>query len=70
MGREELNKIVKQGPVRIRVNDGSAYEIMSSELVTVSDIAASILYRANDGKWRHVYLPLVTMSVIEPIDAA
>ncbi len=67
MDREELTAIIRQGPVRIRMNDGRAYEIPSSEFATVSDIAASVLHRSDDGKLRHVYLPLVTMTAIEPM---
>jgi hypothetical protein len=68
MDREELNEIVlAEAPFMIRMNDGRAYEVKSKEFITISDIAASVLYRHEDGKLRHVYLPLVTMSAIGPI---
>lgn len=70
MDREELTAIIKRGPVTIRMNDGLAYEVRSPEFITISDIAASVLYRHADGKLRHVYLPLVTMSAVEPIEMA
>lgn len=70
MDREELNAIVRKGPVRIRMNDGGAYEVPSTEFITVSDIAAAVLYRHQDGKLRHVHLPLVTMTAVEPLETA
>jgi hypothetical protein len=36
----------------------------------VSDIAAHVLYRADDGRLKAAVLPLVTMSVVEPIAPA
>jgi hypothetical protein len=70
MDREELTTILHDTPVVIRMNDGREYEVPSREFVTVSDIAASVLYRHADGKLRHVYLPLVTMSGVEPLASA
>lgn len=69
LDREELTVLIKEGPVRITMNDGRSFDVESSEFITVSDIAAALLYRANDGKWRHVHLPLVTMTSVEPIAA-
>jgi hypothetical protein len=67
MDREELNAILRETPVRIRMNDGRAHDVLDREFVTVSDIAASVLHRHPDGKLRHVYLPLVTMCAVEPL---
>lgn len=67
MGRKELNALIAKGPVRIRMNDGEVSTIESSEFVTVSDIAAAVLYHADDGKLRHLHLPLVTMSGVESL---
>ena len=68
MEREELTALIAKGPVLIRMNDGSEFTIESSEFATVSDIAAAVLYRSEkDGKYRHVHLPLVTMTAVEPI---
>ena len=68
MDREELNALIAKGPVRILMNDGNEYLIESAECVSVSDIAAAVLYRdEQDGKLRHMYLPLVTMSGVEPL---
>lgn len=68
MDREELTDIIRKGPVRITMNDGSSYVVNGPEMAVVSDIAASILHKCEDGKWRNVYLPLVTMASIEPLD--
>jgi hypothetical protein len=67
MNREELNGILRETPVRIRMNDGRAYDVLDRELVTVSDFAASVLHRHPDGKLRHVYLPLAKMCALEPL---
>lgn len=70
MDRDELNQLIAKGPVRILMNDGNVYTVESSEFITVSDIAAAVLYRSEkDGKYRHMHLPLVTMSGVEPLAA-
>jgi len=69
MDREELTKLIKNGPVRILMNDGNSYEVPGTEFAVVSDIAAYTLYRADDGKMRTMILPLVTMSGVEPLSA-
>ena len=68
MDREELNALIAKGPVRIHMNDGQSYFVPSPEFALVSDIAAAVLYLADDGKYRHFHLPLVTMSGVEPIE--
>ena len=70
MDRAELLDLLREGPIRIRMNDGRAYEVKSIEFASVSDISAAVLYQsAEDGKYRHVHLPLVTMSAVEPLVA-
>jgi hypothetical protein len=69
MDREELTALIRKGPVRVTMNDGTTFTIHAAEFATVSDIAAAVLYRADDGKFRHVHLPLVTMCAVEPIEA-
>lgn len=58
---------IGRGPIRITMNDGSVYDIPSRELATVSDISASVLDKADDGKWRPHHLPLVTMASAEEL---
>ena len=71
MDREELTQLVRSGPIRIRINDGRFYDVPSSEMIVVSDISASVLYRSeHDGKLRTVHLPMVTMSGVDEIGAA
>ncbi len=70
MDRKELTALISRGPIRITMNDGQSYEIQSSEFATVSDIAAAVLVRASDGKFRHVHLPLVTMCAVEPVETS
>lgn len=67
MDREELLALLRQGPHRIRMNDGHHYDVASLEMAVVSDIAAYVLRRSDDGKLRTVVLPLVTMTAVEPL---
>lgn len=69
MDRLELNALIHEGPIRITMNDGRSFDIERPEMASVSDISAAVLYRAADGKYRHVHLPLVTMTSVEPIGA-
>jgi hypothetical protein len=68
--RETLLNAIKEGPVVVHMNDGSRYEIPSVEFATVSDIAAAVLVKDADGKWRHRLLSLVCMCSVEPLAAA
>lgn len=52
------------------MNDESAYEIPGPEFALVSDISAAVLHRSEDGKYRTIHLPLVTMCRVEELDAA
>jgi len=69
MDKKELDALIAQGPVRVKMNSGDEFIIPSKEMSIVSDIAASFLYKdPDDGKWRQLTLPLVTMSVAELIE--
>jgi hypothetical protein len=70
MDREELTNLARQGPIRIRMKDGCSYDVPNIEQILISDISASVLYRHADGKLRHVHLPLVAMSGVEPLTSA
>lgn len=70
MDRESLLSILRKGPVTIRMNDGSEFAVPSIEHALVDDIAAAVLYQADDGKWRTVHLPLVTMAAVHPLAEA
>lgn len=67
MEREELNALIREGPIRITMNDGRSFVVDGMEMAVVSDIAASALHRADDGRLKHIYLPLVTMTSVEPL---
>jgi hypothetical protein len=70
MDRETLQTAIKEGPVVVKMNDGSRYEIHGLEFATVSDIAAAVVVRDPDGKLRHRLLSLVCMCSVEPLAAA
>jgi len=70
MDRKELMAAIRKGPILIRMNDGSEYVVENMEMAMVSDIAAHVLYRdEEDGKYRAAILPLVTMSLVQPLVA-
>ncbi len=70
MDRETLLNAIKEGPVVVKMNDGSRYEIPSIEFATVGDIAAYVLVRDGDGKLRARSLALVCMCSVEGAHAA
>lgn len=65
MDREELLSMVHTGPVTIRMNDGRSYEVPGPEYILVSSMSAVVLHKSDDGKWRNISLPLVTMTGVE-----
>lgn len=67
MDREKPTDLIKDGPVRINMDDGRSFHVAGPEMATASDIAAAVLYRADEGKYRHIHLPLVTMTSVEPL---
>lgn len=70
MDREELNEWIRQGPIRFTMNSGDTVDILHREMVTVSSMAAVVLVKCPDGKYRHQVFPLVTMSKVEQLEAA
>jgi len=68
--REELNEWIRLGPIRITMNSGDTVDIMNRELVMVSSMAAVVLVRCEDGKYRNKVYPLVTMSKVEQLEPA
>lgn len=69
MDREELQALIRKGPVKITMNDGQVFEIPTSDFCIVSDISAALLRKCEDGKWRTIHLPLVTMTSVELLTA-
>ncbi len=70
MDREELNDWIRRGPIRITMNCGGTVDILNREMVTVSSMAAAVLVKCEDGKYRHHLFPLVTMSKVEQLEPA
>lgn len=70
MDREELMKVIRQGPVRITMNNNQTFHVPDREFAIVDDIAAHVLYRETNGKMRTVILPLVTMAVVEQLETS
>jgi len=70
MDRETLLNAIKEGPVVVKMIDGSQYEIPSIEFATVGDIAAYVLEKDSDGKLRARSLALVCMCSVEAAHAA
>jgi len=69
MHREELTELIRQGPVRVKMNNGDTFEIPSSEFATVSDISAAVLVR-DDGRLIHRHLSLVCICSAEVLPSA
>lgn len=74
--RQELTALIAEGlspyshGCSYSYKGGRGYEVPGPEFATVSDIAAAVLYRGEDGKYRHIHLPLMTMSGVEPLEAS
>lgn len=52
------------------MNDGRTFDVPSIEFVTADDIAAHVVTKSDDGKYRARILSLVTMvSIATPVDS-
>lgn len=67
MDRRELNELIRQGPVRIRMNNGEKYDVPGMEFAMVSDNSAAVLVSGEDGKLRTKHLALVAVCSVEPL---
>ena len=68
MDRETLIQAAKAGPIRVTMNDGRVFDIPSIEFVTADDIAAHVVTKSADGRYRAKILSLVTMVSIESLE--
>jgi len=68
MDRETLLQAVREGPVEVSMNDGQKLIIPGAEFCVVDDIAAHVLYRAEDGSWKTKIASLVCMATVTPIE--
>ena len=70
MDRETLMAAVRQGPVEVSMNDSQKLMIPGIEFCVVDDIAAHVLYRAEDGSFKTKISALVCMTTVTPIESA
>ncbi len=69
MDRDTLMEAIRQGPIEVSMNDGQKLIIRGVEFCVVDDIAAHILYRAEDGSWKTKIAALVCMATIAPLES-
>ena len=65
MDRETLLDAIKEGSVRIHMNDGRNFDIPSAEFALVDSTAAHVLIKNSHGRFRARILSLVCMTQIE-----
>lgn len=65
MDPDELKALVAAGPLTIRMNDGRAFSVPSNDYILIGEMSAVVLHKSDDGKWRNITLPLVTMTGAE-----
>lgn len=70
MDRETLLSAIDDGPVRVHMNDGQAFDIADHKSCMVDDMKAYVLYRDGQGELRAHWLSLVCMTRVEPISDA
>lgn len=71
MDRQEMTAALNSPPVQITMNDGSVHVIEADTQTVCGDITLVYLQQSpDDGKWRHVHLPLVTMASVVSIAPA
>lgn len=64
MEAEELKEALRQGPVRLRMNNGDEFVVPHTEFISVSDYTAALLVR-EEGPARHRIVSLMNISDIE-----
>jgi len=67
--RDTLMNAVREGPVEVSLNDGQKLAIPGVEFCVVDDVAAHVLYRADDGSWKTKIAALVCMTTITPVES-
>lgn len=65
MEQEDLEKLIRHCPLRIRTNDGHEYFVEKPEFITVGDYTASILFD-DAGVKRHAIVGLINISAVIP----
>lgn len=65
LDKKEIDKLLAAGPILVTMNTGAEHLITPADHPSCSDISLSYLAKdEEDGKWRHVHLPLVTMAQV------
>lgn len=70
MDRETLLQAVEHGPVRVTMNDGSSHDIESLRDVAVDSTTCYLMKRADDGRYRAIWLALACMTKVEQLSKA
>lgn len=72
MDRDEIIELLKRGPIRVTMNDGSEHVIPAyGERALVSSLSIHVLYQdESDGKWRFHILSLLGMVRAEELESA
>ena len=70
MDRQTLLSAIDQGPIRVHMNDGSAFDITSHKDCAVDSLTVYLVYRDEDERYRARWLSLVCMVRIEQIPEA
>jgi len=69
MEQQDLENLIHQCPLRIRMNDGREYLVEKPEFITVGDYTASILFD-DAGVKRHAIVGLINISAVVPEGAS
>lgn len=67
MEKDTLEAMVRDCPLRIRMNDGFEYLVEKPEFITIGDYTVSVLLR-RDGAMRHTLLSLMNITAVEPLE--
>ncbi|MEM1303381.1 MAG: hypothetical protein AAGG46_00705 [Planctomycetota bacterium] len=62
-----MMQLLKTPPVQITMNDGESYVIESADQALCGSMSVAFLQLYDDGKYRHVHLPYVTMASVVTI---
>jgi len=70
MDRDEIVELLKRGAIRLTMNDGSQFDIPSSDQTLISSISAHVLYKdESDNKWKFHILSLLGMVRAEELES-
>lgn len=64
MEPDTLKDALRQGPVRIKMNNGDTFDVPHSEFISVADYTAALLVR-DKGHARHRIVSLMNISDVE-----